>query len=498
MIPTTLRVPIFAAEFDSSRAFSGPATLNYKAILLGNKIAAGTMAQATITRCSSVAEARRLAGDGSVLERMFDAWYASNRLTEVYLYSFDDAAHTAAVGTLVITGTPTAAGSLAVYIGGRRISVAITTTSTPTTIGADIVTAITADTRMAVTAVNTAGSVALTAKNKGIVGGVSAKPTIDLRANYNDGEYTPAGLTVTTTAQIGTTVPGVGSPDGTAWSNFFDAVADDWIQVFVGPWSDATSLTAIETELSSRFGYDRMIDGYYFTANLDTKANLQSFGNGRNSKHVVCPGVYKPCGRLCELAASFAAQITKEAQVDPARPFQTLELMGLLPPARADRFDPLNDNNALLFDGISTLTTDSGGKVRIQRAITMYQTNPAGADDIAYLDVNTGLTLMYLRYSLRMWFLTRYPRAKLADDASRIAPGQSVITPKIGKAECIAWARAMEVLGLVENIDQFKSDLQVVRNSQDPNRLDFVIPPDLVNQFIVGAAQIQFLLQSPA
>jgi phage tail sheath gpL-like len=52
----------------------------------------------------------------------------------------------------------------------------------------------------------------------------------------------------------------------------------------------------------------------------------------------------------------------------------------------------------------------------------------------------------------------------------------------------------METLGLVENIEQFKTDLIVERNVQDPNRLDFLLPPDLVNQFIVGAAQIQFRL----
>jgi phage tail sheath gpL-like len=34
----------------------------------------------------------------------------------------------------------------------------------------------------------------------------------------------------------------------------------------------------------------------------------------------------------------------------------------------------------------------------------------------------------------------------------------------------------------------------VERNAADPNRLDFLLPPDLINGFIVGAANIQFRL----
>jgi phage tail sheath gpL-like len=48
--------------------------------------------------------------------------------------------------------------------------------------------------------------------------------------------------------------------------------------------------------------------------------------------------------------------------------------------------------------------------------------------------------------------------------------------------------------GLVENIDQFKNDLICERNEGDPNRLDWMLPPDLVNQFRVGGVQIGFLL----
>jgi phage tail sheath gpL-like len=494
MIPTTLRVPMMAVEFNSARASSGSAVLNYKAVIFGNKVSAGAMANATLTKCASYSEARRLAGDGSVLERIAERWFGVNRLNEVYLYSFDDAALTAATGTIAISGSPTAAGTLAVYVGGRRYALTVTTSSTPTTLGDALVAAMAADSRCPVTGVNTTGSVALTAKNKGIVGGETITavkyPTIDVRVNYYDTDSTPAGLTVAVTVIAG----GVGAPDGTAWGTAFDALGTEWFQVMIGPWFDSTGIGAIETELAARLAYDQMRDAIYVTCKPDSKANLQTFGAARNSPSVAVIGTYKPCGISWEWAGAFGGIIAREGTADPAMPFQTLELTGLLPPVRADRFDPITDNNALLYDGITTYTVDDAGVCRLQRAITTYQKNGAGADDTAYLDLNTPLTLMYWRYSFRTWIQLKYPRAKLVDDATKVASGRSVIDPKIGKTEAVAWARDMESKGLLENADTFAKEVTCVRSTVDPNRLEWMLPGDLANQFVVGAAEIAFKL----
>lgn len=90
--------------------------------------------------------------------------------------------------------------------------------------------------------------------------------------------------------------------------------------------------------------------------------------------------------------------------------------------------------------------------------------------------------------------LSKYPRHKLGSDGTNFAPGQKIMTPKLGRAEAVSIFNGWVELGLVENLSQFKRDLIVERNAQDVNRLDFLLPPDLINQFRVGAAQIQFLL----
>lgn len=483
-IPNDLRVPFVYVEFDSSRAFQGPSILKYKVLLIGQRLSSGIRPQLVVDQITSYDQASKLYGSGSQLARQFKYFFKNNKISNVYGVSLDDAgAGLKAEGEFVLGGTATATGTLVVYIAGERIAVAVTTGMTATAVGAALETAINNDTGRPVTASNLAGTVTITAKNAGESGN-----DIDLRINYYSGEELPDGITCTVNAMSG----GANNP---LLSNVISVLGDEWYNIISAPYYDATNLSAIETELADRFGPLRMIDGVYITSRKGTVGTLSTFGSGRNSKHVVCMHSEDICGWSAEFAAGLAGQVAKEAQADPARPFQTLEIVGILPPAVTERFT-LAENNSLLYDGISTFYVDNGGKVRIQRLITMYQTNALGADDIAYLDANTMFTLMFLRYDFRTQILTRYPRAKLADDGVQVGPGQQVMTPKLGKSEAINIFRGWESLGLVENIDQFKNDLVCERSTTDPNRLEWILPPDLINQFRVGSATIQFLLET--
>src|SRR5690606_15812778 len=182
-----------------------------------------------------------------------------------------------------------------------------------------------------------------------------------------------------------------------------------------------------------------------------------------------------------ELAASWGAVNSFALSIDPARPTQTLPMPLVLAPAIVDRFTR-EERDLLLRDGISTATIDQGGSVRVERAITMYQTNAYGLEDIAFLDVNTPLTLAFLRYSLRARMASKYPRHKLCSDDTPIPPGQAMVSPRVIRAELITWFQDCQAQGWVEGLEQFKRELVVERNATDPNRVDALIPPDLVNQ----------------
>jgi len=323
--------------------------------------------------------------------------------------------------------------------------------------------------------------VTLTARHKGETGN-----DIDVRANYRDGESTPAGIGAAIVAMSGGTTNPV-------LTTLITAMGDQWYNVIAFPYTDATSLTAIEGELADRFGPTRMVDGVAFACKAGNHATATALADGRNSPHVSIMGANSSPTPTYEIAANVAAVVAYYGVSDPARPFQTLPLTWVLAPAESARWTIVQRNLAL-YDNLSTFKVAAGDVVQIERLVTTYETNSAGAPDTAYYDVTTMLTLMYLRYSFRTDFATKYPRHKLAADGTRINAGQAIITPLLGKAEALHWFREMEGLGLVEGFDQFKRDLVVERNATDTNRLDFLLPPDVMNQLVVTAAKFEFRL----
>lgn len=483
-VPNNFRVPFVSVEFDGSNAQQGTALKAYTALIMGQKLAAGTQAELELVTITSEAQARTLFGAGSHLHMMIRKWLQNQKVISLKAIAIDDlGAGVAATGDITITGPATGDGILYVWLGGQRIQVSVANGDSVTDIGDALVAAMAANPLTPFTGVNTAGVVALTAKNKGTLGN-----DIDIRFNYADGEEFPSGVGASVTAALS---GGTGDPD---IDEIIAALPEDQFDIIVNPWTDTTNLGKLETELLDRWGPIRQNDGVAFSAKLDSVGNLTTFGDARNSKHVSMLGPASGAPNMAhEWAAAYAAQVGLAGQADPARPFQTLGLVSILAPAESERFS-LTERNTLLFDGISAAQVAAGDVVRIDRAITMYQENDASADDDTFLDVNTLLTLSFIRYSFRNTMLIKYPRHKLADDGTRFGPGQPVMTPSVGRAQAIELFKDWELLGLVENAEQFANDLIVERNSGDPNRLDFLLPPDLINQLRFIGAKVEFLL----
>jgi len=483
-IPSALRTPFVAVEFDSSQAQQGAALLAYRAIIIGQKTSAGTATADTLYKVTSVAQVITLAGRGSMLHRMAIAWFASNKFTELWIGVLaDNGAGVAATGTITVTGTATATGTIPLYLGGELISVPVTSGDVQNTIAAAINTAINANLDIPVTSTVSTNVVTVAFRHKGTVGN-----SYNMRAVYADGEAIPAGVTLAfVQLASGTTDPTL--------TNLIAAMGDMWFQILAHPYTGSTPLAAIEAELLSRAGPMRMIDGLAVTSAQGNLSTLTTLGVARNSQYseiAAQPGS-TPLTPPMEHAAEVAVLLAYYGQIDPARPFQTLAMTHTLAPPDTARFTQ-TERNTMLFDGIATTRVGPGNVVQLDRMITTYQLNSAGAPDTAYLDATTVLTLLYLRYSFRVQFQTRYPRHKLADDGTRFGPGQAIMTPKLGKAEAFSWFRSMEEAGLLEDFDQFKRDLVVARNDTDRNRLDFLLPPNLINQLIVTAARMAFRL----
>jgi phage tail sheath gpL-like len=480
-IPNSIRVPGSYVEFDNSRALRGLNDWPTRVLIMGQRLSTGSAAQAQPVRVTDLAQAWNFFGRGSMLAHMFEAWFANPSLVEVWGVALDDPlTGVQQVTTITVTGTASASGVVALMIGGRRLEVAVASGATPAQIATTVAGAINAGSDYYVTAAASAGVITCTAKHRG-----EALNQLGHFLNYFPSDRNPPGVS------LAFAVPTQGSLNPNV-TTALDACANLWFTDFVMPWTDVTNMAALDARLAINWGPLVQRDGHGWAARWDTHGGLITYGNTRNSPNITILGVLQPTPPY-EWAAALAAACVPALAIDPARPVQTLQIRAVLPPLLASRFSS-QERDLLLREGISTWRVNDAGQVFVERVITTYQTSPSGAEDISYLDVETVKTLSYIRYDLRTMIALRFPRHKLANDGTAFARGQNVVTPGTLRAEIVARFKQWEAAGLVEGVDQFKQDIIVVRSESDPNRVDALLPPDLVNQFRVLAAQIEFLL----
>src|SRR5665213_1103805 len=90
-IPTGLRIPFAAVEVDSSRSQQGPALLNYRGLIIGQKTSGGSATANRIYPVVTADQVATLAGRGSMLHRMAKAWLACNGFTPLSIGVLADA-----------------------------------------------------------------------------------------------------------------------------------------------------------------------------------------------------------------------------------------------------------------------------------------------------------------------------------------------------------------------------------------------------------------------
>ena len=483
-IPDDIRVPLVYIEFDNSAAVSGTPQTLQKTLLLGIKGADGKTPAGEPFRITSKDAAGAAFGRGSMLAGMAAAFIGANAFADLWAVAVDDDPDgVKATGKIQVKGTVAQTGQIALMIAGTLVRVTVKAGDDAAAVAGKIIAAVSAKTDLPVTAAadTPADTVLLTAKWSGETGN-----DIDVRVNYYTGEMLPSGIDVVITAMNGAT----GNPD---LAGAITGFGDTWWNYMVNPFTDTPNLNLLRDELVSRWGPLKMIDGICWMAKRGTLAQTSTFGQSRNDYlfSTLATGLSPHPPYLW--AATLAAVAVRSLSTDPARPLQTLQLPGLLPPSVSDRWQ-LNERNLLLYDGISTFTVDTGSNVQIERMITMYRENAFGSPDPSYLDVETIATLSYLRYAVRTRITQKFPRHKLADDGIRVSPGQAIVTPQVIRAELLALFTELEYAGLVEDYTQFSETLIVERDQNDRNRINVRSNENLVNQFRIYAHAIQFLL----
>ncbi|EBC5669859.1 phage tail sheath subtilisin-like domain-containing protein [Salmonella enterica] len=489
------RIPLVEIEFDNSMAVVGTPAPHQRVLMFGqanlkDSKVDGTGALDTPVRITRDAQAVSLFGRGSMLAWMVKEFIAINPDTELYVIAQGAGTGKADSGSLTLSGTATGDGVLSVYVGGRRYQVAVAGGQKGKALADRLAALINADRDAPFTAVSAAPAGADVGADASVVSltarFISECAAHDIRLNYYDGETTPDGLTVVITPPAAKAA----NPDIT---RSVANMGERQYNYVVMPYKDQANLNVLSAELLKRWGPVKMSDGAVWMAHTGTQGEITAFGESRNDFLFTCSAVPKAPEPDYIWAASVCATCAPSLSTDPARPLQTLAVSSRLAPQSADRLTR-EERNLLLHGGIATVTVAAGDVVQIERQVTMYRVNKYGDVDPSYLDIETIYTLSYLRYSLRTFVTQRFPRHKLADDGTPVAPGQPVVTPKIMSLQLIALGEEWVDQGLVENLDTFRKNLLVERNASDRNRLDVLCTPDLVNQFRFFAAQIRFIL----
>lgn len=495
-IPTTMRTPGAYNEIDNSRALQGLVQNPHVALIIGQKIDAGSAALLELKSVTTNNVPNSFFGPGSQLARMCNKFKLNNPNTELHAIAVsDNTGGVAASGAIQFSvglsanGFSAAGGGIYyLMLNGTAVDIAMTSGWSVADINSEAVDTINGITfsELPMTAsTNAASALTLIAANTGTPGNY-----LDIRANYYDNQSLPSAFTgdsVPITGMAG----GTGDPDiGSVWA----IIDNEQYHYMIQPYIDSANLTEIEDELSDRFGPLVDLQGHGFAGLRGTHASCTTLGNTRNSPHNTIMGAYDCPNDPAEFGAVLGAQAAFNLNNDPARPLHTLEMKGILPPPLENQFSR-SERDILLYDGIATFTVQTG-KVLIERCITTYQTNALGLPDPSYLDIQTMATLNEIRFQYKTRMTNRFivPRFKLADDTFPVQPGSKVATPRVVKGETIALFTLLRDQGLVENLDDFITNLVVQRNATDPNRVDALLPPDLVNQFRILAGLIQFIL----
>ena len=484
-IPSNYRIPIVAMEFDATLAGTGE--LQEKKILaIGTMLSGGTASANTPVIVSSRSQAKNLFGDGSELDYLIAKILKNSRFVPITVLPVgEDGAGVQAEGTITVSGSCTNSGSVYIYVAGRRIVTSILEGDTASEIATKIVAAITEydaeETLPATFVVNgvTPEQIDMTARGKGESGN-----DIDIRENFTNGDLAAEGVTLAIVAMNA----GANNPSLTTPLTHVEPIK---YEVLVSTLYDTTSMSGIEDFCHSRWDAMSAEEGVCIFSATDTKDNLATKGNARNSQYNILVGQENYVDMPLEIAGAVAGQVAKSVQNDPALPFQHLKLEGITGGKPADVLTE-DEKNYLLKNAISTLYEGTSG-VYIQRLITTYKTDSMGNPDNSMYDANVMFILSHIREDTVTTFSRKFPRFKLADAGTRIAQGQRIVTVETFEVEMRALYSSWIDIGLVEQQSEFNDSIIVERDTVDLGRVNMGISPNLINQFRILAIRTSFL-----
>jgi len=437
-------------------------------LIIGQKTSAGTAIEGELyTGLEQGLTFETLAGKNSIGAAMIRAAQEMIEVSEIKpqinaIFFNDAGSSVAAIGHIIFTGT-TADVDKTIYVTvgdaeKHRYKLDIKTGDTPTVIGGYLVTAITADDTSPVTAINTAGDVALTAVNKGAEGN---KLTLQIEGYV-------AGISLSITQPTG------GSLTPTITS-VFTTIANIRMQRTVMP--ETYDIDAFVNFLETRWlptPTGIIKDGALIVVLTDTLANLKSSTVAANKKSVALlpnkPVNLLPVGNAdllvvgsahvqmnyviaTKIAAISSLRLTPAAEIADytdavlssrdnfggihisTLPYHNTPLPGV---PLADKRNVWSEEDTLeLLDagyGIFGNNTENTA-VLIGDVVTRYKTNAFGKEDVSYKYLNYLDQSSVVREYMTVKLKERFKQYRLT--TGKLIPEWNMANEGSVKSECI-------------------------------------------------------------
>lgn len=481
-IPADNLVPMFMSEFDNTRAFKSGA-MPWKNIIIGQPT---TTAEIKLSQMLSNESADALYGPGSQLALAIRAYRKNNKTVELWALPTLDASGSAkATGKIVVSFTsgtvaPTS-GFISLTLAGQSVNVNVSAGDSPTEIHAAIASAITLKENLPFTAVGAETGATLTAKNAGGYGN-----SLSIESCFAEGQTLPTGIIVTITAMTG----------GGADPSYEDAgingiIAGQWFNIMGLCTTDAANISYMKDVLDERWkAVDQKTGVLFYTINGSFGA-YSTAGDALNSQVELFFAMVKSPTPFSEQMAAVVGTVAPISLNDPAVPLTNWVVKGIVAPKLSDRLT-LEENNALLKKGVALLVADDSGNVWLKRMVTTYKRTASGASDTSYQQLEKVFTLTFLRWDWNNYLAGRYPHAKLGNDGDDYGPGQTIMTEKLAKAEILGRFQYWLSKGLVQDYDGFKKAVVTQRDPDDSTAMMWLVPADLMDQFLIGKTKFQF------
>lgn len=491
-IPYTWKVP--GNYMEVKAAINDQAVLPFPAqgLIIGifdNTLAGSLATPGQPYQILSGPQADSLFGAGSTTAKMCRRWLKVNPYTPLDALAVTPVGGNAqATGSVTIAGTATAAGTFAFYFGGVRVPVQVNVGDTAAAVAANLKAAIALtntpgyEPLPSLVATYTAGTpvVNITTNHIGSLGNM-----IDMRINYQLGDVTPPGLTATIVPLTG----GSGDPTTTVANAL--AGLSKWYTDIAFPWTDTTNTATFTNWLVAQYGAMAKLDCQGYVGTTGTYGTLLNYAP--NCKYLSVMPVQNSVTPPWEVAAAMAAACCLSSAQQPALQMRTVTLPGIKAPAGADQFT-LAERETLLLAGFCTFTCDNAGNVYLERVTTSYRTDPDGAPNTQWFDLQATKIPTRVRYDWDNYIAQLYPRNALAADgtlAAQFAP--NVVTPRMLAATWASRSAVYEKNGWIQNSDKTAKQSSFAIDPNDGNRVNARQQIQNMGNLIVLAGSLEFV-----